>query len=176
MPKPSSIVRGHLQAWRDDGPWRTINHLPVSPACLGIVDAPGSSIFWQSREVRHGVDQRIDRCVRNDGQVAHRMDGVNLESTHGLHKISPGCKFCYAERMAKRLQAMGNPNYRHGFKLSLHEHVLNAPLAWKKPQIRVCELNERYVSRRCPVRVHRKDVYRDAPRVLASISDPHQAI
>ena len=53
----------------------------------------------------------------------------------GCTKISPGCKFCYAERMAKRLQAMSNPNYKDGFKLSLHEHVLNAPLSWKKSQI-----------------------------------------
>ena len=40
----------------------------------------------------------------------------------GCTKISPGCKHCYAERMAKRLQAMGQPNYRSGFELSLHDH------------------------------------------------------
>jgi len=52
----------------------------------------------------------------------------------GCTKISPGCKHCYAERMAWRLQAMGQPNYANGFKLTLHEHVLEAPLTWKKPQ------------------------------------------
>ena len=52
----------------------------------------------------------------------------------GCNKISPGCKFCYAERMAKRLKAMGSENYKKGFKLSLHEHVLELPLTWKKPQ------------------------------------------
>lgn len=52
----------------------------------------------------------------------------------GCSKISPGCKHCYAERMAKRLQAMGQPNYANGFKLSLHEKVLELPLMWKKPQ------------------------------------------
>ena len=41
----------------------------------------------------------------------------------GCTKISPGCKHCYAERLAKRLQAMGQPNYRHGFDLTLHEHA-----------------------------------------------------
>jgi protein gp37 len=41
---------------------------------------------------------------------------------------------CYAERMAKRLQAMGNPNYREGFKPAIHEHVFDAPLKWKKPR------------------------------------------
>ena len=52
----------------------------------------------------------------------------------GCTKISPGCKHCYAERMAIRLQAMGQPNYRNGFKLTLHEQVLEAPLLWRKPQ------------------------------------------
>jgi protein gp37 len=41
---------------------------------------------------------------------------------------------CYAERMAQRLQAMGQPNYAKGFKLALHEHALELPLKWKKPQ------------------------------------------
>jgi len=52
----------------------------------------------------------------------------------GCTKLSPGCGHCYAERMAKRLQAMGQPNYAGGFKLSLHEKVLGLPLMWKKPQ------------------------------------------
>ena len=37
--------------------------------------------------------------------------------------------------MAYRLQAMGQPNYANGFDLTLHEHVLKAPLSWKKPQM-----------------------------------------
>ena len=52
----------------------------------------------------------------------------------GCNKISPGCKFCYADRMAKRLKAMGSPNYQNGFKLALHEHVIYLPLAWKSPK------------------------------------------
>ncbi len=51
----------------------------------------------------------------------------------GCTKISPGCKRCYAERMALRLQAMGQPNYAKGFKLALHENALELPLKWKKP-------------------------------------------
>jgi protein gp37 len=53
----------------------------------------------------------------------------------GCVKISPGCKHCYAERMARRLQAMGQPNYANGFRLTLHEQVLETPLGWKKPQM-----------------------------------------
>lgn len=52
----------------------------------------------------------------------------------GCTKISPGCKHCYAERMAKRLKAMGQPNYANGFKLTMHDHVLEMPLSWKTPQ------------------------------------------
>ena len=52
----------------------------------------------------------------------------------GCTKISPGCKHCYAERMAERLQAMGQDNYRNGFRLTLQPHMLELPLRWKKPQ------------------------------------------
>ncbi len=52
----------------------------------------------------------------------------------GCTKISPGCKHCYAERMALRLQAMGQPNYANGFRLTMHDHVLDLPLQWKKAQ------------------------------------------
>ncbi|MBN1515041.1 phage Gp37/Gp68 family protein [Candidatus Sumerlaeota bacterium] len=53
----------------------------------------------------------------------------------GCTKLSPGCKHCYAERMARRLQAMGQPNYANGFKLTMHDHALDMPLKWKKPQV-----------------------------------------
>lgn len=52
----------------------------------------------------------------------------------GCSKISPGCKHCYAERMAIRLRAMGQPNYVRGFELTLQEHMLELPLRWTKPQ------------------------------------------
>ena len=52
----------------------------------------------------------------------------------GCSKISPGCKHCYAERMSKRLLAMGQRNYLNGFKLTLQPHMLELPLKWKKPQ------------------------------------------
>lgn len=52
----------------------------------------------------------------------------------GCNKLSPGCKHCYAERLAKRLKAMGQANYRNGFKLTLQPHMLEVPLKWKKPQ------------------------------------------
>lgn len=53
----------------------------------------------------------------------------------GCSKISPGCKNCYAERLALRLQAMGQPNYANGFDVTLHDYAISLPLRWKKPQI-----------------------------------------
>lgn len=53
----------------------------------------------------------------------------------GCTKISPGCKHCYAERMSLRLRAMGQSNYVNGFRLTLQEHMLEVPLAWKKPRL-----------------------------------------
>jgi protein gp37 len=52
----------------------------------------------------------------------------------GCTKISPGCRHCYAERMSLRLQAMGQANYANGFALTLHEHMLEVPLRWRKPR------------------------------------------
>lgn len=54
----------------------------------------------------------------------------------GCTKVSPGClpEADYAEGIAKRLKAMGSANYENGFKFTLHEHVLELPLTWKKPQ------------------------------------------
>jgi len=51
----------------------------------------------------------------------------------GCTKISPGCKHCYAERMAKRLKAMGQQNYVNGFDLTLQPHMLELPLKWRRP-------------------------------------------
>ena len=52
----------------------------------------------------------------------------------GCTKVSQGCKHCYAERMAKRLKAMGVPRYKDEFKVTLHHDLINAPLSWKKPR------------------------------------------
>lgn len=52
----------------------------------------------------------------------------------GCSKISAGCMNCYAERMSKRLKAMGQKNYRNGFEVTLHHHALDLPLKWKKSQ------------------------------------------
>ena len=53
----------------------------------------------------------------------------------GCRKVSQGCKHCYAERMAKRLHAMGTDRYRNGFAPTLHEDLIDLPRRWKKPRV-----------------------------------------
>lgn len=52
----------------------------------------------------------------------------------GCVKISQGCKHCYAERMAKRLHAMGSARYQNGFSPTLHWDLVDTPRKWKKPR------------------------------------------
>jgi protein gp37 len=55
--------------------------------------------------------------------------------TTGCDKLSAGCKFCYAEVMSKRLQAMGLEKYADGFKtIRTHEAELTRPFTWNKPR------------------------------------------
>jgi protein gp37 len=54
--------------------------------------------------------------------------------TSGCSKLSIGCKNCYAERMAKRLQAIGLEKYKNGFELTLHPAKLQEPYNWKNPR------------------------------------------
>ncbi len=53
----------------------------------------------------------------------------------GCTKISPGCKHCYAETMARRLTAMGAPGYENGFELAMHPERLDQPLRRKSPTV-----------------------------------------
>ena len=60
---------------------------------------------------------------------------VTWNPVTGCTKISDGCKYCYAERMANRLQAMGLEKYRDGFAVTVHENTLGEPLTWRKPRL-----------------------------------------
>src|ERR1043166_6149986 len=55
--------------------------------------------------------------------------------TTGCNKLSAGCKYCYAEIMAKRLQAMGQEKCKDGFSLRMHEDALRLPYGWKHARI-----------------------------------------
>ena len=53
----------------------------------------------------------------------------------GCSKVSAGCKNCYAERLAKRLHAMGNQRYRNRFEVTLHHDVVDLPKTWRAPRV-----------------------------------------
>ena len=55
--------------------------------------------------------------------------------TTGCTKVSPGCKNCYAEVMARRLHAMGTPGYENEFNITVHENRLSQPLQRMKPTV-----------------------------------------
>jgi protein gp37 len=60
---------------------------------------------------------------------------VTWNPVTGCTKISAGCKNCYAEKMAIRLQAMGVEQYKDGFKIKTAPSALLAPLKWKSPKV-----------------------------------------
>ena len=67
--------------------------------------------------------------------------GTNIEWTDetwnpvsGCTKVSPGCKFCYAEVTSKWLKGIGGKGYDNGFKLTLQPRMLDRPLHWRKPR------------------------------------------
>jgi len=61
--------------------------------------------------------------------------GATWNPVTGCSKTSPGCLNCYAERLARRLMAMGQRNYCRGFAVTSHPHMLQLPLKWRQPQM-----------------------------------------
>ena len=61
----------------------------------------------------------------------------------GCSKCSAGCQNCYAEKIARRLQAMGIEKYKNGFTVTLHENALDEPLSLKgQHTIFVCSMSD----------------------------------
>jgi protein gp37 len=60
---------------------------------------------------------------------------VTWNPVTGCTKVSQGCKNCYAERMARRLHAMGNARYQSNFKVTLHHDLLDTPKRWREPRM-----------------------------------------
>lgn len=68
------------------------------------------------------------------GKSAIEWTDATWNPVTGCTKVSPGCKHCYAERLAARLQLLGNPRYRRGFDVTLHPDQLTLPLRWRQPR------------------------------------------
>ena len=61
----------------------------------------------------------------------------------GCHKVSEGCRHCYAEMMTRRLYSMGNQKYRNNFTPTEHPEDLQEPFKWKKPsKVFVCSMSD----------------------------------
>ena len=67
-------------------------------------------------------------------QTSIEWTDATWNPVRGCVKISPGCKHCYAERLANRLKLMGQENYRNGFEVTLQPQMLELPLRWKTPK------------------------------------------
>src|SRR5262245_37130902 len=75
----------------------------------------------------------MGRCTTGRSSRIEWTDATWNPAT-GCTRISPGCKHCYAERLAVRLRAMGNPRYRQGFDVTLHPDQIDLPLLWRRPR------------------------------------------
>lgn len=60
---------------------------------------------------------------------------MTWNQTTGCNKISAGCKYCYAEVITRRLQAMGIEKYKDGFAIRTHEDTLHIPYTWKSSKV-----------------------------------------
>lgn len=60
---------------------------------------------------------------------------VTWNPVTGCSKISPGCKNCYAERLAIRFKGIGQGRYRNGFNVTLHPDLVDLPLRWHRPRL-----------------------------------------
>ncbi len=87
--------------------------------------------------------------------------------TTGCDKISAGCKFCYAEVMARRLYAMGIEKYKNGFELTMHEDALHVPYSWKHQKVVFVNSMSDLFHKKIPLDFIKKvfDVMNDTPHV-----------
>ena len=92
----------------------------------------------------------------------------------GCTKISAGCKNCYAERLALRLQAMGNHATKTDFASHLHEDVVDLPRSWRTPRTIFVNSMSDLFHQGCSARFHSAGVCNDARLSTAHISNSHK--
>lgn len=51
--------------------------------------------------------------------------------TTGCNKVSPGCRYCYAEALTKRFAK----SFPQGFEMTLHPERLEQPKHWATPSL-----------------------------------------
>ncbi len=85
--------------------------------------------------MRAGLFQKVVHRVKVTSRSHIEWTEMTWNPVTGCSQITAGCKNCYAERMAKRLKAMGVERYKNGFSVTLQPDLLSAPLHWKEPRI-----------------------------------------
>ncbi len=93
----------------------------------------------------------------------------------GCLKVSQGCKHCYAERMAKRLHAMGSQRYKKGFKPTLHYDLIDLPRRWKKPRVIFVNSMSDLFQEDVPEDFHPRRFRHDGGMPAAHVSNSHKA-
>jgi protein gp37 len=68
-------------------------------------------------------------------QSAIEWTDATWNPVRGCTKISPGCKFCYAERFAERFRGVPGHPFEQGFDLRLVPEKLSEPLRWRTPKM-----------------------------------------
>jgi hypothetical protein len=107
--------------------------------------------------------------------LKYRMDGSDVESRHGLYKGQCGLQKCYAERLAYRLQAMGNRRYHNGFRVTLHEDLIDFPKRWREPRLIFVNSMSDLFHEASAARVHPTSVCDDARLPAAHIPNSNKA-
>ena len=132
--------------------------------------------FWDDA-LKYGTDQTaIQLGLIHVTQLPHRMDRRDLESRPRLHKISPGCKHCYAETFAERFRGVKGHPYEQGFDLRLVPEKLTEPFRLALPEAGVRELDERSVSGGRAGRLRGGRLARDGDGELAHLSGADEEI
>jgi protein gp37 len=68
------------------------------------------------------------------GPTSIEWTDTTWNPVRGCTKVSPGCKFCYAEAFAERFRGVPGHPYERGFDARLAPDLLDAPLRWQKPR------------------------------------------
>lgn len=80
-------------------------------------------------------DNRKDWCLKMGDKTGIEWTDATWNPTTGCNKVSQGCKHCYADLVAQRMQNMKVKGYENGFRLTLHENRLDIPVRWKRPRM-----------------------------------------
>ena len=79
------------------------------------------------------LDSPLNRLMSDQSKI--EWTDATWNPVRGCTKISPGCKFCYAERFAERFRGVAGHAYEHGFDLRLVPEKLTEPLSWRRPRM-----------------------------------------